>query len=112
MQPYLKSNVINTSQAKQLFRYRGRMSNTRQNFRSKYKEDNLLCPLEGCNEVEDDKHLLTCSITENLRDNVQVKFENLYSGSVQNQAIIIDLLVSAEKIRDSLLEKLNPTSDD
>ena len=112
MQPYLKSSVINTSQAKQLFRYRGRMSNTRKNFRSKYKDDNILCPLEGCNEVEDDKHLLACSITENLIDNVQVNFEDLYSGSVQKQKIIINLLMSAKKIRDSLLDKINPTADD
>ena len=99
---------FNTSQAKQLFRFRGRMSNTW----SKYKDDNILCPLKGCIEVEDDKHLLACSITENLRDNVQVNFEDLYSGSVQNQEIIINLLVSAEKIRDSILDKLNPTADD
>ena len=103
---------FNTSQAKQLFRFRGRMSNTCKKFKSKYKDDNILCSLKGCIEVEDDKHLLACSITENLRDNVQVNFEDLYSGSVQNQEIIINLLVSAEKIRDSILDKLNPTADD
>ena len=72
MQPYLKSSQINTSQAKQIFRYRCRMSNTRKNFPSKYREDNILCPLPGCNKEEDDNHLLICTITENMRDNASI----------------------------------------
>ena len=104
MQPYLNSNLVNSNQAKQLFRFRTRMSNVKSNFKSMYSKVGLQCPLPECLEIEDDKHLLECEITNRLRNDTSVEFKKLYTGNVKEQLIIIDLLVSAEKIRDTMLE--------
>ena len=98
------SKLVNTSQAKQIFRFRTRMSNVKSNFKSQYIKEGLTCPLLGCSEMEDDQHLLKCNITSGYRVNSPVNFDKLSSGKVDEQLKIIELLVSAENIRDSLLE--------
>ena len=111
MQPYLKSNLVNTTQAKQLFRFRTRMSNVKSNFKSMYSKIGLLCPLPGCLEIEDDKHLLNCNIADSARQDIKIDFMKLYSSNVKEQIILIGLLVSAENLRDSLLEDLRQQND-
>ena len=80
------------------------MSNVRSNFKSQFSKIGLTCPLPGGSDIEDYQHLLKCNITSSFRENTPVKYDKLLSGNVQEQATIIKLLVSAEKIRDSLLE--------
>ena len=106
MQPYLKSSLVSTNQAKQLFRFRTRMSNVKCNFKSKYSKEGLLCPLPGCLEIEDDKHLLNCNIADSARQDIKMDFMKLYSSNVKEQIILIGLLVSGENLRDSLIEDL------
>ena len=107
MQPYLKSRLINVNQAKQLFKFRTRMSNVKSNFKSMYSKIGLLCPLPGCQEIEDDQHLLTCKITNSSSVDTSVDFKKLYNGNVNEQASLIDMLISVENSRDSILEDIS-----
>ena len=106
MQPYFKSKRLNTNQVKQLFKFRTRMSNVKGNFKSKYTKIGYICPLK-CGQYEDDQHLLKCSKTEIYRSNSEAKLENIFSGDINAQGVIIDLLMKAEKTRDLLLENKN-----
>ena len=67
LQPYLKNIKISPDLAKTIFKFRTRMSNVKINFKSKYSENDLLCPLEGCDEIEDDNHLIKCKIIDGKR---------------------------------------------
>ena len=110
MQPYFKSTKLNTSQVKQLFRFRTRMSNVKANFKFKYSKSGYLCPL-SCGEFEDDQHLLKCSITKSYRRQLNVKFENTFSGDSDELGVLTDLLMEAEKTRDAIVEKVNQSED-
>ena len=81
------------------------MSNVRSNFKSQYSNIGLTCPLPGCSEIEDDQHLLKCNVTSSLRSESIGSIDKLLSGKVEEQVRVIKLLVSAENIRDSMLEE-------
>ena len=112
MQPYFKAKNVFTSQIKQLFKFRTRMSNVKSNFKTKYSKVGYLCPLIGCGKFEDDNHLLKCAKTEKYRDNIiNLQFEKLFSGNSKEQGTLIDYLVKAENIRDSLVGNIIPNTN-
>ena len=87
------------------------MSNVKANFRFKYSKSGYLCPL-SCGEFEDDLHLLKCSITKTYRSQLNVQFENIFRGDSDELAVVIELLMEAEKTRDALLENINELQDE
>ena len=60
-QEYLTSPLFNDEEASILFSLRSRYVDCKINFKNKYKEDDLLCPL--CMKEDDDqKHMLNCEV--------------------------------------------------
>ena len=109
MQPYLKSSLLNSDVAQDIFKFRTRMSNVKNNFHSKYKD--LTFPLNGCSDLEDDKHLIMCGvIATELRTsdtNKENSYKRLFSKKVQDQVTVIEELCDGLLIRDAILEKQN-----
>ena len=101
---YLKSSLVNSGVAQDIFKFRTRMSNVKNNFHSNYID--LSCPLDGCSELEDDKHLLQCAVSKEERLNqVEINYEKLFSRNIEEQVEIVDDLSTGLIIRDAIMEK-------
>ena len=109
IQPYLKTNKMFPNLAKSIFRFRTRMSNVKNNFKSKYSESDLNCPLTGCDEIEDDIHLSKCKIIDSQRSNIDanINYTDLFSRNIDKQIKVVKYLEEGEKIRDTMMEKQN-----
>jgi hypothetical protein len=109
LQGYLKSSSIHCNQARDIFKFSTRCSNVRSNFKSKYTNTGLQCPLLGCDEREDDPHLINCKITEDYRRLLGLEicpdYQKLFNGTVEERGQVTSYLKEAMEIRDCILEK-------
>ena len=104
MQPYLKTNEINISKKKLLFKARTRMLNVNDNFGEK-----ILCPL--CEiDLDNQKHLISCIIlkmenSEIFRNEDECKYDDIFSSDTKKMKFIASLLENAMKTREKILNK-------
>ena len=112
LQSYFKSSSVVPDDIRDLFKFRTRMSNVKNNFKSKFK-NNLTCPLSGCDEIENDIHLANCKIINSKRSviNEDIDYFDLFRNNVDEQFDITCYLSEGEKIRDELLECQEEESD-
>ena len=107
MQDLYKSDQINSFSAKNLFKWRTRMMNLKNNFKTQYSD--LTCQL--CNDhLENNENLLKCAkIKENvedIRNNGGYEYEELFGNDLRKMAKVGSLLDKAFSKRNELLEKL------
>ena len=105
LQEYLQpQNIQNIPLAKFIFHARTRMLDVRMNFRNKYKNDDIKCPLK-CDTEDDQKHLLECDkIMSNLISTPEIaKYEDLFAKDVTKQITIAGILEEKYKNRKKLL---------
>ena len=57
LQTYFKTPIISTKEAKSLFKFRTRMANVKENFKTMYSQDDINCP-ECLNVSDSQEHLL------------------------------------------------------
>ena len=111
-QNYMVSPIFTNEEVKQLFVLRSRTTNCKENFKNKYKEDDLLCSL--CQkEKEDQPHLLRC---ETLRRHLEstelannyVEYDHIYSQDINKQKEISSLYLKLFKIKNDIEEFCQP----
>ena len=105
-QNYLSSKLVPPYKAKSLFRFRVRADRVKCNYKNSYSD--LSCPL--CLVTEDkSEHLLDCvRIKEkcvNVRVNATSKYMDIFSSSIEKMIAAVDLLDTAMKVRESLLDE-------
>ena len=101
-QSYFELPEINIDEIRNLFKFRVRMHNFHENFRS--NRDSHLCPL--CNDHLDDQNDIASYkvIRDNFKGSVHVKTDNVYSSSVSVESVkIISNIIS---IREMCLEDM------
>ena len=94
LQEYLQPrNVQSIQLSKFLFQSRTRMLECRVNFRNRYKNEDLLCPLK-CGSLDDQKHILECSeIDVNaIIDQEIPEYEDLFGNDVKKQTKVASIL--------------------
>ena len=106
LQDIYKSENINSFRAKNLYRWRTRMWEFRNNYRGKYSD--LKCQL--CkNHIDKDELILSCQIiisaVPSVRLNRTTKYEDLFCDDVEKQSAIGKLLDEAYKKRIELLSQ-------
>ena len=75
MQNYLTSPKVTEKEAKLLFKIRVRSLNVRNNYKNKYMNDSLLCPL--CNQhIDNQENVLLC---KELNSSQNTKYDDLFS---------------------------------
>ena len=111
-QNYMVSPIFTNEEVNQLFALRSRTTNCKENFKNKYKEDDLLCSL--CQkEKEDQPHLLRC---ETLRRHLEstelannyVEYDHIYSQDINKQKEISSLYLKLFKIKNDIEEFCQP----
>ena len=103
------SPLFTNEEVIQLFALRSRTTNCKENFKNKYKEDDLLCNL--CQkEKQDQPHLLRCEeirrqqkTTELANNNVE--YEHIYSQDIMKQKEISSLYLKLFKIKNDIEER-------
>ena len=103
IQNYFTTNTIPTKRKILLFKARTRMLNVAFNYGNKSK-----CPL--CKIGDDDQqHLIDCIViklnSNEICNNMDIKYEDIYTGNVEKQNKIIQLLEIAIRKRDEILDK-------
>ena len=80
------------------------------NFKTKYENkinQNLLCRMKNCTEIEDQPHLLKCKpILDNLPkpfDLQNIAYNDLF-GSIKKQKKVVELFIALLDTRTSMLE--------
>ena len=93
LQKYLKSNSINTSQAKLLFKIRSRMLHVKLNYKNMYKDKptGFNCAICG-NEPESQLHAVTC---QKLPKRFKHPYKSLFS---EKESIFVPAICAFEKI--------------
>ena len=82
-----------------LFKFRTRMFHVRNNFRNRYRQTNLLCPL--CNEYEDSQeHLLQCKVVIDSLGDLQCKYEDIFSSDPDLLLNVAKVLQKVAKLRE------------
>ena len=102
MQSYFGHDSINIEEVRNVFKFRVRMHNFHENFRSNI--DSRLCPL--CNNHSDSQNdIALCKvIRDNFKGSVHVKTDNVYSSSVSVESVkFISNIIS---IREKCLEDM------
>ena len=105
LQEYLQPrNVQSIQLAKFLFQARTRMLECRVNFRNRYKNEDLLCPLK-CGNLDDQQHLLECSeLDVNAVIGQEIpKYEALFGNDVKNQTKVASILENRYKKRKKMI---------
>ena len=101
MRKYLKSKHLTTNQKKMIFKFRTRMINVKENFRSSYK--NLNCRFNCFNQIENQEHLLVCS--QLPQEISTIDFNQLFTNN-PNVSEVAKKLEQNLKVRDKLIEDL------
>ena len=71
---YMKDPRFSPDIVNLLFKFRTRMFNVRNNFRNKYRQTDILCPL--CKSTEDtQEHLFLCRV---IKNSLQIDFSSVY----------------------------------
>ena len=104
LQKYLQPQNIESIQlSKFIFQARTRMLEVKCNFKNKYSENDLECPLK-CTLNDSQKHLLLCNKLEHHQIIEQLpQYEYLFSEHVNKQLKVGKILEERYKIRKKLL---------
>ena len=106
LQPYFKSNFYR-QEVQNLFKFRTRMAKVKNNFRNG-NEDNI-CPFQSCDNIDDQKHLLTCSAI-NINTSTEVEeYLDIFSDDPKKARTTIRVLMSTMEKRDKLLNQVEVT---
>ena len=94
--------------ANMLFKFRTRMYNVRNNFRNKYQNSNILCPL--CTvEKDTQEHLLKCtSIQKNLNTTINLQYEDIFSNDNDTLLNIAKSLKKIIELREEMVQEIDP----
>ena len=113
MQKYLNSELFSNHQVEVLNKLRSRNIDVKSNFKTKYTFNNveyLECKMDGCYEVEDQKHLLTCKPLLKKLDkkyhNTKITYNDIFSN-VKKQKRVTDFYILLLDTRSSLLKNQN-----
>ena len=101
--------IFSNEEVNVLYALRSRGIECKSNFKQKYLNSDLLCPL-CLLENEDQKHILTCSVIQNEFENENIsnsetKYENIFSNDVRKQKEITSLYTDLLKIRERLIKE-------
>ena len=108
-QKYMTNPIFSNEEVNVLHALRSRGIECKSNFKQKYLNSDLLCPL-CLLENEDQKHILTCSVIQNEFENENIsnsetKYENIFSNDVRKQKEITSLYTDLLKIRERLIKE-------
>ena len=110
-QKYLSSKLFSNYEVELLSKLRSRNLDLKSNFKTKFTFNNvtdLKCSLNGCDEVEDQPHIMKCKqILDNLDQTYEVSdicYEDIFSKS-KKQNRVTKLYVALLDVRSKLLQK-------
>lgn len=110
-QKYLSSKLFSNYEVELLSKLRSRNLDLKSNFKTKFTFNNvtdLKCSLNGCDEVEDQPHIMKCKqILDNLDETYEVSdicYEDIFSKS-KKQNRVTKLYVALLDVRSKLLQK-------
>ena len=115
IQKYLKSKLLSDYQVQILSKLRSRNINVKANFKTKFTFNDipkLECSIDGCDEQENQQHILKCKPLLAKLNTIQktlvnkIKYEDIYS-EVKKQKIVTDLFIALLDIKDDLMKKQN-----
>ena len=111
VQKYMTSPIFSNQEVNTLYALRSRSTECKENFKQKYVNTNLLCPL--CkDENESQQHILKCRVllsqfeTTNLTKE-NVTYEDLFSPDVHKQKVITMMFIELFELRKKLQENRN-----
>ena len=101
LQSLYKSKQVYSTTAKNIFKWRTRMFELKNNFKTKYS--NFSCPL--CfKHLDDDESLLTCEILNSPKsENINLNYKDLFKQDVEKMLSIGKSLQEAWTVRNVLL---------
>ena len=104
LQNYLNSEIINSRQAKLLFKLRSRMVEVRNNYRGKYA-NNFFCPLCGdtTGEIDTQQHLLLCDKLGNGLNSDVPNYDFIFSFNLEKMKEVVVNFEKALNERNSLV---------
>ena len=111
----MTSSLFSNYEVEILCKIRSRNLDVKSNFKTKYSNDsdndnllNLQCKMDNCEEVEDQKHILTCKpILEKLDKNISIdniSYDHLFQ-TPKKQKRVTQLFIALLDIRESLLKE-------
>ena len=101
LQPYLKSDHIPVHEAKNLFRYRVKVANFRENFKDMYRNKTTVCPF--CTiHLDTQSHALQCDQMK-LKMKMEGNYEDIFRQKIP--ANISKTLFNISQLRKDLVEE-------
>ena len=101
LQPYLKSDHIPVHEAKNLFRYRVKVANFRENFKDMYRNTTTVCPF--CTiHLDTQSHALQC-VQMKLKMKMEGNYEDIFRQKIP--ANISKTLFNISQLRKDLVEE-------
>ena len=100
------SPIFKNEEVNQLFALRSRTTNCKENFKQKYKNDDLLCGL--CHqENEDQPHLLRCDVLSRKLETTQVsrnhiEYNHIFSEDINKQKEISSIYLQLFKLKSDI----------
>ena len=100
------SPIFKNEEVNQLFALRSRTTNCKDNFKQKYKNDDLLCGL--CHqEKEDQPHLLKCDVLSRKLQTTQVsrnnaEYDDIFSEDINKQKEISTIYLQLFKLKSDI----------
>ena len=91
MRSYLKSEFINSNDAKTIFKFRSRMLNVKNNFRGSH-QNNLNCPLGCPNQIDSQIHLIFCQNNEKSSSVSEAEYNSLFGVNEEKMIPVIQKL--------------------
>ena len=117
LQKYMKSNLFSNYEVEILCKTRSRNLEVKENFKTQFTANNdaskLQCKVDGCNEIEDQQHILKCQpILKKLDKNVPVEnisYNDIFSTPKKQQKVT-KLIIKLLDIRESILNSQQKTT--
>ena len=92
--------------------FRCRMYNVKCNFRKKYQEDNLLCDLHGCDQIDTQEHIFTCKpLIDSIGRTTQNVYSNIFSDNLETLLNVGKELVELVTKRKILTQETESSPD-
>ena len=108
---YMEDQRFHPEVVNMLFQFRTRMYNVKNNFRSNYKQSNILCPL--CKKEEDtQEHMFTCQVINSnceekqCQENQAIGYEDIFTKDLNQLLKAAHLLQALVKTRAELEEEM------
>ena len=104
MQNYFVDNRVESWVAKNIFKFRTRMTEVKENFKNNYKNESV-CPLcKDPSQKDDQSHLLKCP---KLKENGHIKrnYFDIFSEDILKIYETIIILIKAMETRQKLLDE-------